>query len=148
MDIDMCVCGNEISFDMCCGSILDGSRKAQTPEELMRSRFSAYVRANGKYLVQSTVLENQHEDDATIIQDFSNSVEWLRLDVICAQSDTVEFKAYYKDDEKIHLLHEKSNFVQEDDVWKYKDGDLYNSKIERNISCPCGSGKKFKKCCS
>src|SRR2546430_1947904 len=22
-----------------------------------------------------------------------------------------------------------------------------NTKVERNASCPCGSGKKFKKCC-
>ena len=41
----------------------------------------------------------------------------------------------------------KSSFIKEDGTWKYLDGELYNSKIERNESCPCGSGKKFKKCC-
>ena len=144
----MCICGNEKSFDECCGGIILGKRNALTPQELMRSRYSAYVRADGRYLVKSAIIENQVEDDAALIQEFSNSVDWLKLDVLNETKDTVEFKAYYKDGETIHVLHEKSNFVLEDGIWKYKDGELYNSKIERNESCPCGSGKKYKKCCA
>ncbi|QSZ41188.1 zinc chelation protein SecC [Sulfurimonas aquatica] len=144
----MCICGSEKSFDECCGTIILGKRQANTPEELMRSRFSAYVRADGKYLVDSALKEKQHEDDAALIQEFSNSVEWLKLDILTVQGDTVEFKAYYKDGENIQVLHEKSNFVLDDGIWKYKDGELYNSKVERNESCPCGSGKKYKKCCA
>ena len=143
-----CICGNDKSFDECCQGIILGQRNASNPEELMRSRFSAYVRANGKYLVESAVKENQYEEDAALIQEFSNSVEWLRLDILNVQDNTVEFKAYYKDGETIQVLHEKSNFIKEDDTWKYKDGELYNSKVERNDSCPCGSGKKYKKCCA
>jgi SEC-C motif-containing protein len=68
--------------------------------------------------------------------------------VLNANDSTVEFKAYYRDGEGIKILHEKSKFITEDDIWKYKDGELYNSKVQRNESCPCGSGKKFKKCCA
>ncbi|MFK5938609.1 MAG: YchJ family metal-binding protein [Sulfurimonas sp.] len=143
----MCICGNDKLFDACCGSIIDGKRKADTPEELMRSRYSAYIKTDGRYLVLSAVKENQYEDDARLIEEFSQSVEWLKLDVLNAVNDTVEFKAYYKDQEGIKVLHEKSNFVLENGLWKYKDGELYNSKVERNESCPCGSGKKYKKCC-
>lgn len=143
----MCICGSDKNFDECCGAIITGKRNAKTPEELMRSRFSAYVRADGRYLVQTTVKENQFEEDAALIQEFSNSVEWLKLEILNASESSVEFKAYYKDAQTIQVLHEKSNFIQEDGVWKYKDGLFYNSKVERNESCPCGSGKKFKKCC-
>ena len=143
----MCICGNEQNYQECCGAIIEGKRRPSSPEELMRSRYSAYVRGDGRYLVISAVKENRYEDDAELIEEFSASVEWLKLDVLKVEDDTVEFKAYYKDQENIKILHEKSNFVMEDDVWRYKDGELYNTKVQRNESCPCGSGKKYKKCC-
>jgi len=144
----MCICGNELSYEMCCGEIITHKRKAKTPEELMRSRYSAYVNADARYLVLSAVPENQYEEDIELIEDFSSQVEWLKLDVLKVDGDTVEFKAYYKDKEAIQVLHEKSNFVLLDGEWRYKDGELYNSKVERNEPCPCGSGKKYKKCCA
>jgi len=143
-----CICGLEKNYNECCGAIISGEKSAQTPEELMRSRYSAYVNGAGIYLVESSVKENQFTQDIELIEEFSNSVEWLKLDVLNATKDQVEFKAYYREKDKIALLHEKSNFVKEDGVWKYKDGELYNSKIERNEPCPCGSGKKYKKCCA
>ena len=143
----MCICGKEASFSECCEPIINLQREPKTPEELMRSRYSAYVQANGKYLVLSAVKENRYEDDAALIEEFSHSVSWLKLDILKVTKETVEFKAYYKDQENIKILHEKSNFVKEDAIWRYKDGELYNTKVQRNESCPCGSGKKYKKCC-
>jgi len=143
----MCICGNEKTFNECCGAIIEAKRSASTPQELMQSRYSAYVRANAEYLLVSTVKENRYPEDIELIKEFSTSVEWLKLDVLNAVDETVEFKAYYKEDQTIQVLHEKSNFVKEDGVWRYKDGELYKTKVERNESCPCGSGKKFKKCC-
>jgi SEC-C motif-containing protein len=144
----MCICGNDLPFNECCRPIIERIKEAQSAEELMRSRYSAYVRSNGEYLLYSTVKENRYPDDVPLIEEFSKSVEWLKLDVLNAAEDIVEFKAYYQDSEGIHVLHEKSNFVKEDGIWKYKDGELYNTKVERNESCPCGSGKKYKKCCA
>jgi SEC-C motif domain protein len=144
----MCICGNEKDFSECCEPIITKQKQPQSAEELMRSRYSAYVQANGEYLVYSAVKENQYQEDIALIEEFSNSVEWLKLDVLEVKPTMVEFKAYYRDQNGIQVLHEKSNFVQEDGVWKYKDGELYNSKVERNEVCPCGSGKKYKKCCA
>jgi len=144
----MCICGSNKNFDECCGEIINETRVAITAEELMRSRYSAYVMSNGRYLVLSCVKENRYENDAELIEEFSKSVQWLKLDIINVQKDSVEFKAYYKDNEGIKILHENSNFVKENNIWQYKDGELYTSKVQRNESCPCGSGKKFKKCCA
>ncbi len=143
-----CICGLEKEYAECCGAIIDNEKKASNPEELMRSRYSAYVRGDGRYLVLSSVKENRYEDDAELIEEFSSSVEWLKLDVLHVEKNVVEFKAYYKEGDSIKVLHERSNFVNEDSVWYYKDGILFNTKVERNESCPCGSGKKFKKCCA
>ena len=112
------------------------------PEELMRSRYEAFVKEDWKYLAQTSVNQT--------IEELSDSipVKYLKLDVLDVYEDIVEFKAYYQQNDKIYVLHEKSKFIQDDGMWKYLDGELYNSKIERNESCPCGSGKKFKKCCA
>ena len=143
----MCICGNDLDFSECCEPIIEEKKAAPTAEALMRSRYSAYVLANGKYLLYSSAKENRYTDDIALIEEFSRSVEWLGLKVLHVKMDTVEFKAYYRDAEGIKVLHEKSNFIQEEGEWKYLDGELYNAKVERNESCPCGSGKKYKKCC-
>lgn len=112
-----------------------------TPKELMISRYEAFKRLDGKYLQKTTT-----QDISADMSNYEN-VEWLKLDVLKALNDEVEFKAYYKENGTIFLLHEKSTFVQVNGDWKYRDGILYNTKIERNESCPCGSKKKYKKCC-
>jgi len=111
------------------------------PKELMISRYDAFVKEDWKYLAQTSVTQT--------IEELSNStpIKYLKLDVLDAYEDVVEFKAYYQQNDKIYVLHEKSKFIKDNGMWKYLDGELYNSKIERNESCPCGSGKKFKKCC-
>jgi SEC-C motif-containing protein len=143
-----CICGNEIEYSECCQPVIDGKIAASSAEKLMRSRYSAYVIGDGNYLVQSAVKENRYSDDIELIEEFSNSVDWLKLDVINSYDNIVEFKAYYREGKTIKVLHEKSKFDYEDDMLRYSSGELFNSKVERNESCPCQSGKKFKKCCA
>ncbi len=142
-----CYCDSQKEFALCCEPFLNGSKKPSSPEELMRSRYSAFVLGESGYLLETTTPENRHDEDEKLIKEFAQSVTWLGLSVLKAEKDKVEFKAYYKDNSGVQLLHEKSNFIQEDGMWLYKDGTLFNSKIERNEPCPCKSGKKYKKCC-
>lgn len=143
----LCYCDSQEEFALCCEPFLSGSQKPSSPEQLMRSRYSAFVLGESAYLMQTTTPENRHDEDEKFIKEFAQSVIWLGLDVLEAQMHSVEFKAYYKDSLGIQVLHEKSSFTQEDGMWFYKDGVLFNSKIERNEPCPCKSGKKYKKCC-
>lgn len=112
-----------------------------TPKDLMISRYEAFKRLDGEYLAQTTTQK--------VSSDMSHykNIEWLKLEILMAQGDEVEFKAYYRENEKIELLHEKSKFVQIGSQWKYVDGIIYNTAISRNELCPCGSTKKYKKCC-
>ena len=145
-----CFCGLDKDFDACCGLIISGRKRAGTPEELMRSRYSAYVIGDGEYLVKSASKENRFVDDIPLIIEFSKNVVWLKLDILHVEQEIdkgiVEFKAYYLEKEEIVLLHERSDFVKNDGIWEYDKGEFINSKIERNEPCPCGSGKKYKKC--
>ena len=113
-----------------------------TPKELMISRYEAFVKEDWKYLANTSTNQDIKE------LELSPPMQWLKLDVLDAHDDIVEYKAYYRLNGTVEVLHEKSRFVQKDGIWKYEDGKLYDSKIQRNEACPCGSGKKFKKCCS
>jgi len=113
-----------------------------TPKELMISRYEAFVRKDWNYLSETST--SQSVEELAMMPE----LEWLKLDVLDAYDNIVEFKAYYRENGKIGVLHEKSVFIQNNGQWKYQDGELFNSKIERNEPCPCGSGKKFKKCCA
>jgi len=134
-----CFCSLDKNYNECCGAILDAKKIASTPQELMRSRYCAFLKSNIEYL-NSTSLSNEKIKELPYI-------EWLKLDVLDSYENTVEFKAYYRGSGNIHVLHERSNFVKQNGKWFYTDGEIYNSKINRNESCPCGSKKKFKKCC-
>jgi SEC-C motif-containing protein len=113
----------------------------------MRSRYSAFVLSDSEYLVKTTAKENRYEEDIELIKESAQNIVWLGLEVLKESENEVEFKAFYKEGDIINVLHEKSSFVKEDGLWLYKDGILFNSKIERNEPCPCKSGKKYKKCC-
>lgn len=142
-----CYCSSKKEFSECCEPYLSGVSYPSTALELMRSRYSAYVLGNGGYIVKTTVKENRYEDDLELIEEYSKSVTWLGLEILHVEKNVVEFKAYYIDANGLKVQHEKSNFIYEDGVWLYRDGKMYNSKIERNEPCPCQSGKKYKKCC-
>lgn len=142
-----CYCDSKKEFDNCCKPYLSHILSPSTPKQLMRSRYSAYVLGDGEYIVKTTAKEQRYEDDIDLIKEYSQSVTWLGLEVVHAKESVVEFKAYYRDTDGIKIQHEKSNFIKEDGIWFYKDGLLLNSKIERNMPCPCKSGKKYKKCC-
>lgn len=107
----------------------------------MRNRYEAFVNKDSKYLKKTTT--QTISDDMGLYE----NIEWLKLDVIDSHDNIVEFKAYYREHGLIEVMHERSNFIKIDGLWKYVDGELFNSKIYRNDNCPCGSQKKYKKCC-
>ena len=112
-----------------------------TPEQLMRSRYEAFVNMDGEYLAKTTT------QTTSIDMSAYKNIEWLRLDVLDAKENIVEFKAFYREDGVMQVLHEISSFVKVDGEWKYVNGKMLPSTIQRNEICPCGSNKKYKKCC-
>ena len=117
-------------------------KTTSTPEQLMRSRYDAFVKKDWEYIANTSIHQTVEELNVP------TSIEWIKLDVIDSYDDIVEFKAYYKENEKVNVLHEKSRFIKENGEWKYLDGELFHAKVQRNEECPCGSGKKYKKCCA
>ena len=143
----VCPCSSNKAYSLCCEPLHKGLQKAQTPEELMRSRYSAFALGEAEYLYKTSLVKHHAPNELEQLKAQMGQVEWLKLEVLAAYDDIVEFKAYYRDESGIHLLHEESHFIYENECWFYDEGTLFNTKIERNETCPCGSGKKYKKCC-
>lgn len=139
-DRDPCPCGSREPFIDCCKAVIDHD-SATTPEALMRSRYSAFVVGAWDYLLQSW-----HPDTRPSRISSRNSA-WLGLTIVDSNEDQVEFIAAFRDGRDICALHEISRFAQIDGHWRYLDGKCEVTVAKRNSPCPCGSGKKTKRCC-
>ena len=152
-----CPCHSGALFAQCCGPLLNGQSDAATAEALMRSRYAAFCLKNADYVSQTW-------DSATrpARLDFDEDERvWSGLEIVstakgCEADDTgvVEFKARYELGEDTYLYHEISQFQKREGRWFYRDHTCpYHGKIAhrgetlKNAPCPCGSGKKYKKCC-
>lgn len=153
-----CPCGSQRPFETCCGPYLSGQASAPTPEALMRSRYAAFATGNIDHLERTLLPETRDDFDRNQITEWSKSSEWTGLEVrgtsggAGADEGHVEFVAHFRLSGKDHVHHETSRFVRRDGVWYYADGIIGQrprsaAKIGRNDPCPCGSGRKYKKCC-
>jgi len=157
-----CFCGKKLEYKDCCGAIHSGELKAITAEELMRSRYSAFVLAIIDYILDTYSFETRPFDQREEILLWSQSVEWLGLKIISTEKGCendsvgwVEFEANFIEEGQKQIMHEKSFFQKENGTWVYVSGENpKNDKLldtqnlpNRNDLCFCGSGKKYKKCC-
>lgn len=152
-----CPCGSGRGFDECCGPILAGG-PAPSPEALMRSRYSAFTRADLDHLENTLAPEAKEDYDRSETETWVKDAKWDGLEIRGSSVDgdqgTVEFVARYRFHGKVYAHHELASFRQHDGRWVYVDGVMNPrpaqrsaEKIGRNDPCPCGSGKKYKKCC-
>ncbi len=116
---DKCPCGSGTKFNDCCGGILAGHCKAKTAEELMRSRYVAYVAKNVDYLVRTTHPNAREEGLADSIRKWMRQVEWLKLHVVATTEDRVEFVAEYITSTAPGRHHECSVFQCLEGEWFY-----------------------------
>lgn len=122
--MNICYCGNHLSFEECCKPYIKGLKKAPTSEALMRSRFSAYATGEADYLVDTTHVSTRKDHKKQDILLWSKSNKWIKLEINNVTETTVTFKAYYLDNHRQEKIHEeKSTFVFEDSEWFYVDGE-------------------------
>lgn len=157
-----CPCCSGKAYAECCEPFLLGVRQPSTAEALMRSRYTAYVRANLDYIYESSGPAVRKEFDHASTQRWAEQAEWHGLEILRVEAGgdqdecgVVEFVAHYTIGESKCDHHEVATFVRQRGIWKFEDGRVVgpepvrreSPKVGRNDPCPCGSGKKFKKCC-
>ena len=146
-----CPCGSSEAYARCCGRFHAGELP-ESAEQLMRSRFSAFRMGQMDY-----IRETWHPATRPNDLDADASVVWSTLVVHAhtQQGDaaTVEFEARFLqlgERQSWCVLTEASQFSREQGRWYYVEGkaDWQDLQPGRNDVCPCGSGRKYKKCCA
>ncbi len=122
-----CPCGSSAPYADCCGRFHAGALHLQAPdaEQLMRSRYTAYVLGRADYLLATW---HPSTRPASLEPD-PPGLKWLGLEVRRHERQdedhaTVSFVARSKLGGRAHRLQETSRFVREGERWFYVDGDL------------------------
>lgn len=121
-----CPCGRKKQYEQCCERIHKDIFKAETAEDLMRSRYTAFTLGDVNYLMQSQHTSTKEEAQKEEIRKWAKSVQWVRLDVLNRTKGlekdtegTVTFKAIFKEGGRWDEIYENSTFCKENGHWVY-----------------------------
>jgi len=157
-----CPCSSGKMYPDCCEPLLTGSRKAETAEELLRARYSAHVKLEMDFVKDTTHPDQISRYEPATAKSWAEKSEWDRLEVVDIkdggpddETANIEFVAHFRQKDKLKTHHEMAHFKRHEGEWFFYDGQgvvpkqvvRKNPKVGRNDPCPCGSGKKYKKCC-
>lgn len=157
-----CPCGSGLTLEACCGPIIAGDRSAATAEALMRARYTAYTQAAVDFLLSSLHPDHRDEHDEEGVREWAENSAWHGLDIVRTEGGgeaddvgLVEFACEYTYKDEDHQHAELARFARHEGAWYFVDGAPVKTppyvreepKVGRNDPCPCGSGKKHKKCC-
>ena len=118
-----CRCCSEKTYDLCCEPFHNQTKIPQNPEELMRSRFSAYALNLIDYLIETTHPDVRNNYSKNEIDSWSKENTWLKLIIVKSWDNFVHFKAYYQDRNGDFYEHEElSAFEKIGNRWFYLDG--------------------------
>lgn len=163
MDETTCPCGSGDPLATCCLPVIKGERSAATAADLMRSRYTAFTIGEVDYIATSHHPETRDSVDRDEVQTWSKESEWLGLEIFDTEAGgtddddgVVVFTARYRYQGHVHDHVERALFRRDGSEWKFYDAEepqrqetirREGDKIGRNDPCPCGSGRKYKKCC-
>src|SRR5690606_1227925 len=131
-------------------------------EALMRSRYTAFVKRDYAHLERTLSAEQRADFNLTETKRWAESSEWIGLKIGETtgggpddSEGTVAFTARFRVNGQEHDHVELATFGRENGAWVYtgqvdttpKPVRRETPKVGRNDPCPCGSGKKYKKCC-
>ena len=125
----------------------------------MRSRYTAYVRGDIDYVLRTHAPATRASVDVAAATRWSRDTTWLGLEIVGTEAGgpgddagAVEFIARGVTAGRGFAHRERSRFCRVDGAWCYLDGRAgepvraARPAAGRNEPCPCGSGKKFKRC--
>ncbi len=157
-----CHCGSGKPYAECCEPVIKGQRTAVTAEELMRARYAAFVEADVDFLTESMHPDSRADHDPNGTRDWAENSEWLGLQILNVsaggpddETGEVEFIASFEYGGEFSPYHEIATFERLDGRWYFKEGrpgvqqpvTRTEPRVGRNDPCPCGSGRKYKRCC-
>ncbi|MXN65079.1 zinc chelation protein SecC [Stappia sp. GBMRC 2046] len=126
---DPCPCGSKRDYDACCGRFHSGEGVPETAEELMRSRYSAYVRREMDYLEETLWPAKRRHFDKQAAERWATESAWVGLSVLKSEAGgkddargTVLFIARFFAGGDMHEHRELSLFRKKSGRWYYVEG--------------------------
>jgi SEC-C motif-containing protein len=126
----------------------------------MRSRYTAYTLHDMPYLAETLHPGQRNDYDEAGAAKWARESEWEGLEIVnvselTEHSGKVEFRVSYRRNGEQLAHHELAEFRKSGGTWYFYDGKMVSPgqytretpKVGRNDPCPCGSGRKYKKCC-
>lgn len=129
----------------------------------MRARYTAFTRGDIDFILNTHHSKTRGEVKREEIEEWSRDSEWHGLKIVEQeagkvgdQEGMISFCAEFSTQGKNNEHWEQALFQKEDGHWRFLDARALKTgpyrreepKTGRNDPCPCGSGKKFKKCCA
>lgn len=128
---DVCPCGSGTAYTDCCQRFWATQQKSNTAEQLMRSRYTAFVLEKAYYLVATHHPQAREPDELKALKKSFKGMVWTSLEIVATQAGAeidsvgeVEFIAHFKHFGQVGRLHERSRFRQENGQWFYVDGAI------------------------
>ncbi len=128
----------------------------------MRARYTAFTLGDIEFIMGTHHPTTVKTVDRDHTENWARNSVWQGLEILGTRGGgpgdsegTVEFVARFSHEDEHQEHHELAHFVRHGGEWIYRDGKMRKGepvrreepKVGRNDPCPCGSGKKFKKCC-
>lgn len=146
-----CPCQSGKTYQDCCQPFHQYHQYPTTAEQLMRSRYAAYVLQQIDYIVQTTAPLQQTRLNVEVLANWAAQTQWIGLKVkkhlpnLSKIHSAVEFEAFFNTENGQQSHQEYSLFVNIGKRWYFVDPTVELPTIKQ--PCLCGSGKKFKHCC-
>ena len=123
----ICPCCSKKYYIDCCQPIHSNPNSADSCENLMRSRYSAFVLCDISFLKFTQYPSKRELHNYKEIENWTKRVIWKKLEIIKSDgsinlnSGFVEFKAYFIENGSLDYIHGKSTFIYENLQWYYVD---------------------------
>lgn len=145
-----CPCQSGELYSNCCQPLHLFETFSHSAEQLMRSRYSAYVLQKIDYIIKTTVPAQQTLLNVEAMMQWAKETRWCSLSIkqhknLSKIHSAVEFEAFFETAEGMQSHHEHSVFVQIAQRWFFVDPTVELPTMKQ--PCLCGSGRKFKHCC-
>lgn len=133
-------------------------RWPKTAKGLLETRYEAFVQGDVDFILATHHPETREQVERTAVEAWSKGSQWrgLKIDEVTEKGDKtfIRFTARYEREFQTTNHTEDAEFRKLDGRWYYFDSQFpkpetirrEGEKTGRNDPCPCGSGKKYKKC--
>lgn len=158
-----CPCESHISLlgRPCCEEIISGARNAKSAKELLCARYTAFATCAIAFIITSTHPRVRDEFDETANRKWAETSSFTKLEILDNVSDSdfaeyITFEAHFTHKHQRDIHRERARFELLNGEWFFVSSEIlkpqtiqYDApKTGRNEPCPCGSGRKYKKCCA